>query len=169
MKTDIYGIIREYHGDEPWEPDSVKDDYKEFKDYTYNVKMSLKDINFLLALLKDYGRETNGAYGEKARFWKILLDSGVNIEVKEKVEPVKYTDKDGVERKFDYRTERMFARPPFGCVKNMDRKTCELNKTKGCDICEFNCIEELELSGKPTYANPNFVGFEQIVKKESGT
>jgi hypothetical protein len=167
MKTDIYGIIREYHGDEPWEPDSVKDDYKEFKDYTYSVKMSLKDINFLLDLLKDYGRETNGAYGAKARLWKILLDSGVNIEVKEKVEPVKYTDKDGVERKFDYRTERMFARPPFGCVKNMDRNTCELNKTKGCDICEFNCIEELELSGKPTYANPNFVGFEQIVRKEN--
>lgn len=166
MKTDIYGIIREYHGDEPWEPDSVKEDYKEFKDYTYDVKMSLKDINFLLDLLKDYGRETNGAYGAKARLWKILLDSGVNIEVKEKVEPVKYTDKDGIEKKFDYRTERMFARPPFGCVKNMDRKTCELNKTKGCDICEFNCIEELELSGKPTYANPNFVGFDQIVRKE---
>lgn len=157
MKTDIYDIIREYCGDEPWEPDSVKDDYKEFKDYTYDVKMSLKDINFLLDLLNDYGRETNGAYGAKARFWKILLDSGVNLEVKEK--PVKY---DGVE----FKNERMFARPPFGCVKNRDRKTCELNKSKGCDICEFNCIEELQLTGKSAYANPNFVGFEQVVKED---
>lgn len=52
--TDIYDIIREYRGDEPWEPDSVKNDYKEFKDYTYNVKMSLKDINYLLNILEDY-------------------------------------------------------------------------------------------------------------------
>ena len=166
MKTDIYDIIREYHGDVPREPDSVKEDYKEFKDYMYNVKMSLKDINYLLDLLNDYGRETNGAYGAKARVWKILLDSGVNIEVKEEVEPVKYTDEDGIEKRFDYHIERMFARPPFGCVKNMDRKTCELNKSKGCDICEFNCVEELELSGKPTYANPNFVGFDQFTKEK---
>jgi hypothetical protein len=153
--TDIYGIIREYRGDEPYEPDLVKDDYKEFKDYIYDVKMSLKDINYLLDLLNDYGRETNGAYCAKARFWKILLDSGVHLEVKEK--PVKY---DGVE----FKNERMFARPPFGCVKNMDRKTCELNKFKGCDICEFNCIEELQLSGKSAYANPNFLGFENLVE-----
>ena len=163
--TNIYDIIREYRGDEPWEPDSVEEDYKEFKDYTYNVKMSLKDINFLLDLLNDYGRETNGAYGTKARFWKILLDSGVKIEVKEKVENVKYTDTDGVEKKFEYHKERMFARPPFGCVKNRDKDTCELNKAKGCDTCEFNCLEELQLSGKPTYANPNFVGFEKFAEK----
>ena len=137
--TDIYGIIKEYRGDEPWEPDSVKDDYKEFKDYTYDVKMSLKDINYLLDLLNDYGNLSNGANCAKARFWKILLDSGVHIEVKER--PVR----------------RMFARPPFGCVKNQDKKTC-----LGCDTCEFNCVEELELSGKSAYANPNFVGFEQF-------
>ena len=164
--TDIYDIIREYNGDKPREPDSVKEDYKEFKDYTYDVKMSIKDINYLLDLLDAYGNLANGAYCAKARFWKILLDSGVNIEVKEKVEPVKYTDTDGVEKKFDYHTERMFARPPFGCVKNRDRNTCELNKSKGCDICEFNCIEELQLSGKSAYANPNFVGFEEIVKED---
>lgn len=151
--TDIYKIIQENYGDEPWEPDYVKEDYKEFKDYTYDVKMSIKDINYLLDLLNDYGRETNGAYCAKARFWKILLDSGVHIEVKEK--PVLYS---GTE----FKNERMFARPPFGCVKNMDKKTCELNKSKGCDICEFNCVEELELSGKSTYANPNFVGFEKL-------
>lgn len=160
--TDIYKIIQENHGDEPWEPRNVEEDYKEFKDYTYDVKMSIRDINYLLDLLNDYGRETNGASCAKARFWKILLDSGVKIEVKEKVEPVKYIDKDGVEKKFDYHIERMFARPPFRCVKNMDRKICELNKSKGCDICEFNCIEELELSGKSAYANPNFVGFEKL-------
>ena len=160
--TNIYDIIREYHGDKPWEPDSVKDDYKEFKDYTYNVKMSIKDINYLLDILDAYGNLVNGAYRAKARFWKILLDSDVNIEVKEKVEPVKYTDEDGAEKKLDYHIERMFARPPFGCVMNMDKKTCELNKDKGCDICEFNCIEELELSGKSAYANPNFVGFEKL-------
>lgn len=164
--TNIYDIIRKYRGDEPREPDSVKDDYKEFKDYTYTVKMSIKDINYLLDVLNSFGNLANGAYGAKARLWKILLDSGVNIEVKEKVEPVKYTDKDGVEQKFDYHAERMFARPPFGCVKNQDRSTCELNKSKGCDICEFNCIEELQLSGKSAYANPNFVGFEQIVNEE---
>ena len=56
----------------------------------------------------------------------------------------------------------MFARPPFGCVKNMDRKTCELNKSKGCYTCKFNCMEELELSGKSAYANPNFIGFEKL-------
>ena len=158
----IYDIIRKYHGDKPWEPDSVKEDYKEFKDYTYDVKMSLKDINYLLDLLNDYGRETNGAYYSKARFWKILLDSGVNIEVKEKSAPKKYTDENGIEKTFDYKTERMFARPPFGCVKNQNRNTCELNKAKECDICEFNCIEELKLSGKSAYANPNFVGFEKL-------
>lgn len=160
--TDIYDIIQKYHGDEPWEPEAVKDDYKEFKDYTYDVKMSLKDINYLLDILNDYGRETNGAYYAKARFWKILLDSGVNIEVREKIKPLRYTDKNGFEKTLDYKTERMFARPPFGCVKNLVRKTCELSKSKGCDICEFNCIEELELSGKSAYANPNFVGFDKL-------
>ena len=152
--TDIYEIIQRNYGDKPWEPDEVKDDYKEFKDYTYDVKMSLKDINYLLYLLNDYGRETNGAYCTKARFWKILLDSGVKIEVKERT--VNW-DND----KF-FKVERMFARPPFGCVKNRDKNTCELNKAKGCDICEFNCIEELEPSGKSAYANPNFVGFEKL-------
>ena len=160
--TDIHKIIRENYGDKPWEPDNVKDDYKEFKDYTYDIKMSIKDINYLLDLLNDYGRETNGAYRTKARFWKILLDSGVNIEVKEKSVSQKYVDENGIEKTFDYKRERMFARPPFGCVKNRDKNTCELNKTKGCDICEFNCIEELELSGKSAYANPNFVGFEKL-------
>lgn len=160
--TDIYEIIKEYQGDEPWEPDSVKDDYKEFKDYTYNVKMSLKDINYLLDILNNYGRATNGAYCAKARFWKILLDSGVNIEVREKSEPVKYVDENGIEKTFDYETERMFVRPPFGCVKNRDKDICELRKSKGCDICEFNCIEELELTGKSAYANPNFVGFDKL-------
>jgi hypothetical protein len=160
--TDIYEIIRKYYGDEPWEPRQVEDDYKEFKDYTYDVKMSLKDINYLLYLLNDYGRETNGAYCAKARFWKILLDSDVNIEVIEKSELTKYIDENNIEKTFDYTTERMFARPPFGCVKNLDRKTCELSKSKGCDICEFNCIKELELSGKSAYANPNFVGFDKL-------
>ena len=157
--TDIYKIIHGNYGDKPWEPDEVKDDYKEFKDYTYDVKMSLKDINYLLYLLNDYGRETNGAYCTKARFWKILLDSGVKIEVKEKSVSQKYVDENGIEKTVDYKAERMFARPPFGCVKNRDKKTCELNRTKGCDICEFNCIEELELSGKSANANPNFVEF----------
>ena len=160
--TNIYDIIRKYNGDEPWEPEKVKDDYKEFKDYTYDIKMSIRDINYLLDLLNDYGRETNGAYRTKARFRKILLDSGVNIEVKEKSVSQKYVDENGIEKTFDYKIERMFERPPFGCVKNMDKKTCELNKIKGCDICEFNCIEELELSGKSAYANPNFVGFEKL-------
>ena len=150
--TDIYKIIQENYGDKPWEPDDVKDDYKEFKDYTYDVQMSLKDINYLLYLLDDYGRETNGAYCTKARFWKILLDSGVKIEVKERT--VNWDDD-----KF-FKVERMFARPPFGCVKNRDKNTCELNKAKGCAICEFNCVEELEPSGKSAYANPNFVGFD---------
>ena len=152
--TDIYKIIQENYGDKPWELDDVKDDYKEFKDYTYDVQMSLKDINYLLYLLDDYGRETNGAYCTKARFWKILLDSGVKIEVKERT--VNWDDD-----KF-FKVERMFARPPFGCVKNRDKNTCELNKAKGCDTCEFNCIEELEPSGKSAYANPNFVGFEKL-------
>ena len=151
--TDIHKIIQKNHGDEQWEPDNVKDDYKEFKDYTYGIKMSIKDINYLLDILNDYGRETNGAYYAKARFWKILLDSGVHIEVKEK--PYVYDS-------YEFKTERMFARPPFGCVKNRDKNTCELNKTKGCDICEFNCIEELELSGKSANANPNFVWFEKL-------
>ena len=149
--TNIHSIIKEYYGDEPWEPDSTKDDYKEFKDYTYNVKMNLKDINYLLDILNDFGRETNGAYNAKARFWKILLDSGVNIEVKEKTK--KYGG-------HEFKDERMFARPPFGCIKNRNKNNCELNKSKGCDICEFNCLEELELTGKSSYANPNFVGFE---------
>lgn len=160
--TDIHNIIREYRGDEPWEPDSVKEDYKEFKDYTYDIKMSIKDINYLIDILNAYGSATNGAYCAKARFWKILLDSGVNIEVKEKSTPHKYVDENGIEKTFDYTTERMFVRPPFGCVKNLDRKTCELNKSKGCDVCEFNCIEELNLSGKSAYSNPNFVGFEKL-------
>ena len=160
--TDIYEIIKKYRGDEPWEPQQVEDDYKEFKDYTYNVKMSLKDINYLLGMLDDYGRETNGAYDAKARFWKILLDSGVNIEVKEKIEPYTYLDKNGNLEKMDWKTERIFARPPFGCVKNRDKNCCDLNKSKGCDVCEFNCIEELQLSGKSAYANPNWHGFEKL-------
>lgn len=160
--TDIYKIIQENYGDEPWEPRDVEEDYKEFKDYTYDVKMSIKDINYLLDLLNDYGRETNGAYCAKARFWKILLDSGVNIEVKEKTEQRTYPDKNRNPKMMDWTTERMFARPPFGCVKNRDKGTCELSKSKGCDICEFNCVEELELSGKSANANPNFVGFEKL-------
>lgn len=151
--TDIYKIIQENYGDEPWEPRDVEDDYKEFKDYTYDVKMSLRDINYLLDLLNDYGRETNGAYCAKARFWKILLDSGVKIETKERT-----VNCDGDE----FKEERMFARPPFGCVKNRDKGTCDLNKSKGCDACEFNCVEELELSGKSSYVNPNFVGLEKL-------
>ena len=149
--TNIYDIIRKYNGDKPWEPSNVEEDYKEFKDFTYDVKMSLKDINYLLDILNDYGRETNGEFRAKARFWKILLDSGVNIEVKEKTE--KYAG-------LEFSHERMFARPPFGCTKGRDKNSCELNKSKGCDICEFNCIEELELSGKPANANPNFVGLD---------
>jgi hypothetical protein len=151
--TDIYDIIKNCKGDEPWEPESVKDDYKEFKDYTYDVKMSLRDINYLLDLLNTYGNETNGAYCAKARFWKILLDSGVHIEVKEKPYEL-----GGCE----YMIERMFARPPFGCIKNRDKDVCELSKSNGCDVCEFNCIKELELSGKSAYTNPNFVGFEKL-------
>lgn len=153
MKTNIHDIIKQYNGDKPWEPRNVEEDYKEFKDYTYDIKMSIKDINYLLDILNDYGRETNGAWHEKARFWKILLDSGVNIEVREKVE--KYG-------RLDFLHERMFARPPFGCTKGRDKSSCELNKAKGCAICEFNCVEELEPSGKSAYANPNFVGFDSI-------
>ena len=152
MKTNIHDIIKQYNGDKPWEPRNVEEDYKDFKDYTYDIKMSIKDINYLLDLLNDYGRETNGAYRTKARFWKILLDSGVNIEVKEKVEKF---------GRLDFLRERMFARPPFGCIKNRDKSTCDLSKSKGCDACEFNCIEELELSGKSAYANRNFVWFEK--------
>ena len=128
----------------------------------YNVKMSLRDINYLLDLLNKYGRETNGIYCAKARFWKILLDSGVKLEVKEKTECDVYTDCDGNERHCNYTMERMFARPPFGCVKNRDKNACDLSKSKGCDTCEFNCVEELELTGKSAYANPNFVGFEKL-------
>ena len=124
--TDIYKIIQENYGDKPWEPDDVKDDYKEFKDYTYDVQMSLKDINYLLYLLDDYGRETNGAYCTKARFWKILLDSGVNIEVKEKSVLQKYEDENGIEKTFDYKTEKMFARPPFGCAYERKNKLLDL-------------------------------------------
>ena len=160
--TDIYKAIKKYGGDEVWEPDSVKEDYSDFKDYTYDVKMSLKDINFLIDVLNDYGRVTNGACCTKARFWKILLDSGVHIEVKEKTEQFTYPDKNGNLKKMDYTTERMFARPPFGCVKNRDKNVCELNKSKGCDVCEFNRIEELELSGKPVNAYPNFHGWDEL-------
>ena len=74
--TNIHDIIKQYNGDKPWEPRNVEKDYKEFKDYTYDIKMSIKDINYLLYLLEDYGLETNGASCTKARFWKILLDSG---------------------------------------------------------------------------------------------
>ena len=160
--TNIHKTIYKYDGEKAWEPDSVKEDYSDFKDYTYDIKMSLKDINYLLNLLNDYGSATNGAYCAKARFWKILLDSGVHIEVKEKTEQRTYSDENGNLKKIDWTTERMFARPPFGCVKNMNKDVCELNKSKGCDVCEFNCIEELELSGKSAYANPNFVGFEKL-------
>ena len=151
MKTNMYDIIKRYHGDMPYEPEEVKDDYKEFKDYTYNVKMSIKDINYLLEVLNDFGREATGAWHAKAWFWKLLLDSGVQLEVKEKVE--KHEGR-------ELSHERMFARPPFGCTKGQDKSSCELRKSTGCDICEFNCIEELELSGKSAYANPNFVGFD---------
>ena len=73
VKIDIYRIINEYHGNEPWEPDLVKDDYKEFKDYVYDVKMSIKDINYLLDLLNAYGNLANGAYCAKARFWELQV------------------------------------------------------------------------------------------------
>ena len=160
--TDIYKIIQENCGDEPWEPHDVENDYKEFKDYTYDVKMSLRDINYLLDLLNDYGRETNGAYCAKARFWKILLDSGVKIEVKEKTKCDTYIDHDGNEHHCNYIEERMFARPPFGCTKGCDKSGCELSKSKGCDACEFNCVEELELSGESANANPNFIGLKKL-------
>ena len=158
--TNIYDIIRKYNGDESCEPDSVKDDYKEFKDYAYNVKMSIKDINYLLEVLNcflevlnDFDSDTSVAWHAKARFWKLLLDSGVHLEVKEKIE--KFAGN-------EFLRERMFARPPFGCTKGRDKSSCELNKSNGCDVCGFNCIEELELSGKPVNANPNFVGFDNI-------
>ena len=56
--TDMHKIILENYGDKPWEPYNVKDDYKEFKDFTYDVKMSLKDISedmldITTSLLKD--------------------------------------------------------------------------------------------------------------------
>ena len=35
--TNIHEIIKEYRGDKPREPDSVKDDYKEFKDYNHDT------------------------------------------------------------------------------------------------------------------------------------
>ena len=122
----IYDIIRKYNGDKPWEPRNVEEDYKEFKDFTYDVKMSLKDINYLLDILNDYGRDTNGAYHTKARFWKILLDSGVNIEVKEKSVLQKYEEENGIEKTFDYKTEKMFARPPFGCAYERKNKLLDL-------------------------------------------
>ena len=143
--TNIYDIIRKYNGDENCEPDSVKDDYKEFKDYAYNIKMSIKDINYLLEVLNDFDSDTSVAWHAKARFWKLLLDSGVHLEVKEKIE--KFAGN-------EFLRERMFARPPFGCTKGRDKSSCELNKSTGCDACEFNCIEELESLGKSINANP---------------
>ena len=150
--TNIHDIIRKYNGDESCEPDSVKDDYKEFKDYAYNVKMSIKDINYLLEVLNyllnvlnDFDSDTSVAWHAKARFWKLLLDSGVHLEVKEKIEKFEGNE---------FLCEKMFARPPFGCTKGQDKSGCELNKSNGCYVCEFNCIEELELSGKPVNANP---------------
>ena len=143
--TNIYDIIRKYNGDENCEPDSVKDDYKEFKDYAYNIKMSIKDINYLLEVLNDFDSDTSVAWHAKARFWKLLLDSGVHLEVKEKIE--KFAGN-------EFLRERMFARPPFGCTKGRDKSSCELNKSNGCDVCEFNCIEELESLGKSINTNP---------------
>ena len=143
--TNIYDIIRKYNGDENGEPDSVKDDYKECKDYAYNIKMSIKDINYLLEVLNDFDSDTSVAWHAKARFWKLLLDSGVHLEVKEKIE--KFAGN-------EFLRERMFARPPFGCTKGRDKSSCELNKSNGCDVCEFNCIEELESLGKSINTNP---------------
>lgn len=139
VNSSIFSLIREYRGEEPWEPTNVAEDYKDFKDYTYNIKMSLKDINYLISLLEDYGNETNGAYCAKARFYHLLLKSGVHLEVREKKEKYDYGE---------FTTKRMFARPPFGCVKNMNKDECELNNNLGCFTCKFNCIEELELSGE---------------------
>ena len=88
---------------------------------------------------------------------ELLLDSGVQLEVKEKIE--KHSGR-------EISHERMFARPPFGCTKGRDKSSCEVNKAKGCAMCEFNCVEELELSGKSAYANPNFVGFEEYITEK---
>lgn len=74
--------------------------------------------------------------------------------VKEKSVSLKYEDENGIEKTFDYKTERMCARPPFGCTKGRDKSSCELNKSNGCDVCEFNCIEELESLGKSINTNP---------------
>jgi hypothetical protein len=151
--TGIHKIITDYGGDRPYEPSQVRNDYKEFKDYTYNVKMNIMDINYLLDILNQFGDGDYITLCAKARFWKLLIDSGVHIEVKENVDH-------GITH------ERMFARPPFGCIKGKDKSSCTMNKQLGCDICRFNCIEELTLSGKSAYANPNFVGFEKICKND---
>ena len=160
--TNIHDIIGLYQGNmlyDPMlhEPAEVKDDYKDFKDYTYNVKMSIRDINYFLDVINDIGKEYGGITYAKARFYKLLIDSGVNIEVKEKIE--KHAGR-------EISRERIFARPPFGCTKGRDKSSCELNKAKGCAMCEFNCVEELELSGKSAYANPNFVGFEEYTTEK---
>ena len=155
--TNIHDIIGLYQGNMLHEPAEVKDDYKEFKDYTYNVKMSIRDINYFLDVINDIGKEYGGITYAKARFYKLLLDSGVQLEVKEKIE--KHAGR-------EISHERMFARPPFGCTKGRDKSSCELNKAKGCAMCEFNCVEELELSGKSAYANPNFVGFEEYTTEK---
>ena len=160
--TNIHDIVGLFQGNmlyDPMlhEPAEVKDDYKEFKDYTYNVKMSIRDINYFLDVINDIGKEYGGITYAKARFWKLLLDSGVQLEVKEKIE--KHAGR-------EISHERMFARPPFGCTKGRDKSSCELNKAKGCAMCEFNCVEELELSGKSAYANPNFVGFEEYTTEK---
>lgn len=136
--TNIHDIIGLFQGNmlyDPMlhEPAEVKDDYKDFKDYTYNVKMNIRDINYFLDVINDIGKESGGVTYAKARFLKLLIDSGVNIEVKEKIE--KHAGR-------EISRERMFARPPFGCTKGQDKNSCELNKAKGCDMCEFNCIEE---------------------------
>jgi hypothetical protein len=147
--TDIHKIITEYGGDKPYEPSQVRNDYKDFKDYTYNVKMNIMDINYLLGILNQLGNETYDALCAKARFWKLLLDSGVNIEVKENVE-------------HGITLERMFARPPFGCAKGKDKSSCTMNKQSGCDICRFNCIQELEPSNKQVNPYPNFHGWDKL-------
>ena len=136
--TNIHDIIGLFQGNmlyDPMlhEPAEVKDDYKDFKDYTYNVKKSIRDINYFLDVINDIGKEYGGITYAKARFYKLLIDSGVNIEIKEKIE--KHVGR-------EISRERMFARPPFGCTKRQDKSSCELNKSKGCDMCEFNCIEE---------------------------
>ena len=141
--TNLHNVIKKYHGDEPYEPEAVKDDYKEFKDYTYDVKMNIKDINYLLEVLNDFGRMMNGAWCAKARFWKLLLDSGVQLEVKEKAE------KCGSSR-FTY--ERMFARPPFGCTKGRDKSSCELDYF-ACNSCPV--AESFSIVTNPPYSCAN--------------